>query len=323
MRRKILLAVFSAMVTAVGAADAQPQPGDDARYAEGAALRGQHRDAEALALYQELHARTQSPRALAQVALAEGALGRWIDAEAHLATALAATADPWVTRNRAALTASLVTVRAHTGTLVVACDAPGAAVWVDGRRVGAVGDELRVLAGTVNFEVRAEGRAPVARVATVPARGVAREEVWLPAPTRTAAATPVARAAPIETAPHREEPAPTDVRRTLGWVGVGTGAALVVGGAVAWALGRGAASAYNDDPSCPGVGAPSQPGECGSRLSEAQTLEPVGMAGVALGLGLGAAGVVLLATSGRGARPSVWWRACAVAGAGVACRVQF
>ncbi len=324
MWRDVFLPVFCAMVTVTGAAAAQPRPDDDARYAEGAALRGQHRDAEALALYQALHARTQSPRALAQIALAEGAMGRWVEAEAHLVTALAADADPWVARNRAALTASLVTIRAHVGTLVVACDAPGAQVWVDGRRAGDVGVDLRVLAGTVNFEVRAEGRPAVARVATVPARGVAREEVWLPAAAvaPAAAAAPVTATALLVTAPRRDEATPSSIRRTLGWVGIGSGAAFLVAGAAALFVGRSAASEYNDDPSCPGVGAPSQPGACASRLDTTQTLEPLGWTGMALGLGLGTAGAVLLATSG-GARTNVTWRVCTASGAGVLCSVSF
>jgi len=163
-------------------------------------------------------------------------------------------------------------------------------------------------------------------MATVPARGVAREAVWLP--TATAVAAPVANAAPMtNTAPPAtpstaNAPAPPNVRRTLGWVGVGTGAALLVGGAVALIVGRGAASEYNDDPSCPGVGAPTQPGECASRLSATQTLEPIGWAGMALGVGFGAAGAVLVATSGGSARTTAW-RVCTIGGVGVVCRVSF
>jgi len=326
MRRQLLSTALFTALTVASAASAQPRPDDDALYAQGAALRAQHRDEEALALYRELHERTQAPRALAQVAIAEGAVGRWVDAEAHLVAALASGADPWVTRFRAALMASLATMRAHVGTLRVACDVSGAAVWVDGRRVGAVGDELRVLAGTVNFEVRAEGRPAVARVATVPARGVAREEVWLPPAPAVGAVVPapgstnVAPAVAVGDAPR---PAPSTTLRALGWVGVGAGAALLAGGAVALVFGRGAASAYNDDPSCPGVGAPAQPDACASRLSATQTLEPLGWTGMALGVGLGAAGAVLLATSGGSARAAAALRACTIGGAGVVCGARF
>lgn len=324
MRRSLFWLTFVAAALTAGGASAQASP-DDALYAQGAALRAQHRDGEALALYESLHARTQAPRALAQVALAEGAVGRWVDAEAHLVAALAAAGDPWVARNRAALEASLATMRAHVGSLVVACEAPGAAVWVDGRRVGDVGAPLRVLAGTVNFEVRAEGMAPVARVATVPAGGVAREEVRLATAARSAANVDAGAPEParLAVAPPRGErpPAPSGLRRTLGWAGVGTGAALLVGGAVLWAVGRAAAGDYNDDPACPGVGAPSQPGECASRMSTAQTLEPIAWTGMALGLGLGAAGAVLLATGGGRAAAAL--RTCAVGSTGVSCRVSF
>lgn len=303
---------------------------EEASYSQGAALRAQHRDAEALELFRQLHARTSHPRALAQVALAEGAIGRWVDAEAHLTQALAAT-DPWITRNRATLVTTLGTVRTHVGTLEVICDDATASVWIDGRRAGNVGGPVRVLAGTVSFEVRTEGRAPVVRVATVPSDGIAREEVRLPAaPTPVLAegtpanGTPVTASATVDfaTPPHNTG----GLRRTLGWVSIGTGAALAIGGGVAWAIGRGAASAYNDDAICPGVGAPSQPGECASRMSTAQTLEPLAWTGMLFGIAVGITGGVLLGSVPPRTESRAAWRSCSpqVGGVpGIVCQVAF
>jgi len=89
MRSPLVPATLLVALTVASSASAQPRRDDDALYAQGAVLRAQHRDEEALALYRQLHERTQAPRALAQVALAEGAIGRWVDAESHLVEAAA------------------------------------------------------------------------------------------------------------------------------------------------------------------------------------------------------------------------------------------
>lgn len=140
-------------------AQTAPDAALEARYQQGADLRERQQDAQALAIFQEIYAQTRQPRALAQVGMAEGALG--------------------------------------------------AEVWIDGRRAGAANTPLRVLAGTAHFEVRAQGHAPVARVATVPAGGLAREAVSLVAagtePARAPTAAP-AQAAPVQAASHPTPP---------------------------------------------------------------------------------------------------------------------
>ena len=73
---------------------------------EGIELRRAGRDAEALARFERAHAVEPSPRTLAQMGLAEQALGRWVRAEAHLRAALAPRDDAWIERNRAALDAA-------------------------------------------------------------------------------------------------------------------------------------------------------------------------------------------------------------------------
>jgi hypothetical protein len=146
----------------------------EARYQRGADLRDQHQDAQALTVFEEIYAQVHEPRALAQIGMAEGALGRWIEAEQHLAAALS-TLDAWITTRRAALESALATIRTHIGQLEVQTSTPNAEVWIDGRRVGSANAVLRVLAGTAQFELRAPGHHTVARVATVPPGGLARE----------------------------------------------------------------------------------------------------------------------------------------------------
>lgn len=66
---------------------------------EGVQLREQGRDAGALERFQRAYAESRSARALAQVALAEQALGRWVDANAHLTEALAMGGE-WIETHR-------------------------------------------------------------------------------------------------------------------------------------------------------------------------------------------------------------------------------
>lgn len=72
---------------------------------QGIQLRVEGRDAEALAVFEQLHRETGSARSLAQIALAEQALTRYDDAASHLDRALAQP-DDWVIQNRAVLDAA-------------------------------------------------------------------------------------------------------------------------------------------------------------------------------------------------------------------------
>src|SRR3982751_2270792 len=62
----------------------------------GIELRRAGRDAEALEQFRQANQLAPSPRAAAQIGLAEQALGRWLDADGHLRAALAAPSDPWI-----------------------------------------------------------------------------------------------------------------------------------------------------------------------------------------------------------------------------------
>src|SRR5687767_8112097 len=112
MRRGALAIVFLSLAPSLALAQ-----GDDL-WERGVALRAEGRDAEALGAFEELHRQTGSSRALAQVALAEGALGRWSEAAAHMDEALAQP-DDWVTRNRATLEEARAEMARHGGTAAV------------------------------------------------------------------------------------------------------------------------------------------------------------------------------------------------------------
>jgi hypothetical protein len=143
------------------AAPAPPPAADplEAEHAQGVELRRQHRDVEARDLFRALYERSHAARALAWQAGAEGALGDWVNAEQHLATALEDTADPWVNQLRAELTADLAGFRQHVGRLEILSNTPGAEVWLAGERVATLPLQrpLTVRSGPVAVEVRATG----------------------------------------------------------------------------------------------------------------------------------------------------------------------
>ncbi len=169
--------------------DTAPTPEEDfARWMEqGIALREASRDEDALGLFHQAYEVSQSLQALAQIALAEAALGRWVDAEAHLRQTLATPgADPWVDQRRTVLEQELQRFDARLGRLTVLSSVPGATLRVNGRDIGALPHEepVRVLPGTVLVEVEADGHHPLQRQVFVSAGSLARESVRLvPIPT--------------------------------------------------------------------------------------------------------------------------------------------
>jgi hypothetical protein len=156
-----------------------PRPADLVKH--GLELRRERHDAEALAEFREAYSLEPAPRTLAQIALAEQALGRWVEAEADLRTALAASDDAWIAAHRSALTAGLATIKAHLGEIVVEADVDGAELLVNGAHAGVLplAGPLRIEAGTAVVEVRAAGYATARRMTSVEPGGSAREVVHL------------------------------------------------------------------------------------------------------------------------------------------------
>jgi tetratricopeptide (TPR) repeat protein len=126
---------------------------------QGISLREQGRDEEALALFERAYADTQAPRALAQVALAQQALGRFVEAEANLEQALTSADDAFIRRNREHLEGALGEIRERLGDLTVAGGVDGAEIFIGGQAVGVLPLDapVRVVAGSVAIEVRAPG----------------------------------------------------------------------------------------------------------------------------------------------------------------------
>ena len=228
----------------VGIADnARAQQGDaDALTREGLSLRRQRRDADALATFMRAYELQPSARVLAQVALAEQALGRWVDAETHLRSALAAPDDAWIESHRQVLGVGLADIQGHLGWLEVDADVSGAELWVNGARIGAVPlvHALRVESGSVLIELRAAGYASALRRTSVDAGETARESVHLvpiaaPQLGPASGIAPVAQADLTLTAPARTEPpryggATNRAMRIASLASFGAGAVGVVAG---------------------------------------------------------------------------------------------
>jgi xanthosine utilization system XapX-like protein len=125
----------------------------------GVELRRRHQNEEALQTFARALAISSTPTARAQVALAEQALGRWLEAERDLVVALAATDDAWIAMWRSALVEARTEIEKHLAWLTVKVDIPGADVQIDGVAMTAA-SEQRVVSGPAVLEVRAIGYAP-------------------------------------------------------------------------------------------------------------------------------------------------------------------
>jgi hypothetical protein len=284
----------------------------DALVAEGIALRERGKDEEALERFRQADALQPTPRTRAQIALAEQALGYWVPAEEHLIAALAKADDPWIAKNRAALDGALETIKKHLATLEVRGDVPNAEVLVDGKRIGSLPITARVEAGARTLLVRAPGYHATSRAVQVSPGSTARETIEL---TRATAdeGKPGDRAVILSTE--------GGTQRTLGWVAVGVGGALVALGVVGVVARQAAVSAYNDDRSCPGLGSATQPPQCADKVSRADTWQTLSIVGLAGGGVLVAGGVVLLLTAPTA--PVQTRIACGVQGSGVGCAGVF
>ncbi|MFO0560926.1 MAG: PEGA domain-containing protein [Polyangiales bacterium] len=195
MRRPVLCSIASLLLSANAFAQSSPNgaaatgqlaPPDDVARAEaliteGVSLRTQQRDADALQRFEQAQAIHGTPRGLAQIALAEQALNRWVAAERHLREALAASSDGWITRNGAALRSALSVIESHLGRLEVRTNVAGAELWVAAVREGTLplAAPIRVVIGQQPIELRAPGYQTATRTVTIAAGQLTTETVTL------------------------------------------------------------------------------------------------------------------------------------------------
>jgi hypothetical protein len=193
----LLLLIAGSLMPCGARAD---DPDVEAEHERGVQLREQHRDQEALDLFQALYDRTHEPRALARIALAEAALGQWDLAEEHMSLALQARRDRWIRRNRLGLRQNLALIREHVGSAEINCATPGATLLVRGqvRSAFPLSRPIRLPLGDTPIEVRAPGFQTARQNVTVSA-GTAVQVVIALAPEAPPAAVVVQTPAPLPT----------------------------------------------------------------------------------------------------------------------------
>jgi hypothetical protein len=241
-------------------------PDRDSLIERGLQLRREHRDSEALEVFRRTVKVFPSPRAHAQVALAEQALGQWVAAERDLRDALRAKDDPWIKSHKAALEGALEALGKHLGTLVLTTNVMPAEVFLDNTLVGELPmDPLRVAAGPVRIELRSKGYEHAARTVEVAAQTTVTEEIFLiaePAPEPVAAPVPppviqVDEAAHANRPVQMQKAAPDDslspaakTRRVLAWSALGAAGAFLGGAIAAQIVSEAKTADYNDDGQC-------------------------------------------------------------------------
>jgi tetratricopeptide (TPR) repeat protein len=260
----------------------------------GVQLRREGKDLEALDEFQRANALAPRPRILAQIALAEQALGRWVAAENHLQAALASQEDAWIRDHRAELEQALATIARHLGLLTVETNATDAELWIDGTRRGPLPlSAQRVASGSVRIEVRRPGGDPVERTVDVAAGTELTEHVEFVVPT-PAEEHGAERPPPAPVAAHRDHRR-RESSLTPAWVMLGGAGVLLAGALAAQVIHETAAAHYNDDSLC-FYGDLSRDERCGAyrgRAEAAQTLAVLGYVGAGV---LGSASVLLFVT---------------------------
>lgn len=296
MRVRLSAALFLASVCLTPLARAEPS--DEELIASGVRLRREHRDAEALVAFQRAYAQTASPRALAQMALAEQALSSWVQAESNLKRALASTTDAWIVDHAALLNRALASIREHLATLSVV-STPGARLFLNGTEAGSLPlGALRVPAGSTTVTLRIAPDREVTHSLDLPAGAFVIDRVEVPGTRPAPRALPATPAAAVPSAvspgsPVRGTEATTAPRqRTLAWCALG-GAGVVLSAALtAEFVHQSQAARYNDDERC-AYGELSRDQRCGVYRGRADATRVMATGGY-IGAGVLAAASLLL-----------------------------
>jgi PEGA domain len=281
----------------------------------GLELREKGDDEAALGAFRKAYELSKGARALAQVALAEQALGRWGTAEAHLGQAVARTDDRWIARNKPLLEQALTEIQGHLGSLQLSGGVAGAEVRINGETVGSLPLEapIRVPAGSVALEVRAQGFLPVVRTVSIPARGLARESVVLvatgpavSATSSTAMANDVAITTVGATTNTAASSSTTWGNRKTAAVVLGAGAVVALGVGTAFLFIRDSrAKDYNDPTAGCYTGDPNPSKTCMSLRDKEQSALVGGVVGLAGAVVLGGAAAYLFLTDHSADQKSV------------------
>jgi hypothetical protein len=282
-RRSSTLLAFLVLMMPVRAGAADGTADDFLQ--RGIGLRRERRDAEALIQFMHAYELDASPRALAQIALAEAALERWGDAETALARALSLE-DPWIERQRGVLRAELAEIDGHLGTLQIA-GPDGTEVWIDGVFTATLPALfLRVSAKHLAIELRAPGFRTDRREVDVVPGGIASIKAELePAPT----AVPLPASGKSLVTPFA--PSPTHMVITPAvWVAGGLVGAFSLSGIGFLVYAGDRASHYNNNDECGDLAGAPRSVRCASYAQQFHFADAAEMVSFALA---GAAAVTL------------------------------
>jgi len=135
----------------------------------GVALRKEGDDLGACDVFHQAYEQFHSARAAGQLGLAEQALGRWAEAEAHVREALRSPNDPWVRKNHDTLSHDMLIITAHVARLEILGQPEGAEIVVNGRAAGRLplASPVTTSVGEVDLEARAPGFQPEVRKMTL------------------------------------------------------------------------------------------------------------------------------------------------------------
>jgi hypothetical protein len=291
-------AATAALVMTLVAATAWSQPAAspiEQQQRRGVELLQRGQNQQALDLFRELYERTREPRALWRMATAEAAVGRWVEAEAHMRAALGSASDEWIRAQHTGLEQTLRQVQARVGLLTLRCSVPGAVIEVNGHAVTTF--PVRVVAGDVPVVVRAEGYQEASMTLSVPGNVEQAFVQDIELRPTGAERRPAAVGTPSATTERVQPAAGTSLMRTLGITSIAVGGAALVTGVVGLILRNSAATQFNDD----GCWMDGSSVFGGSRCADSQattaTMQTVSVVGFVLGGALAATGVVLLATA--------------------------
>jgi hypothetical protein len=303
-----------------------PQEEADELARQGIELRRRGDDTRALPLFEKAHRMAPTARSAVQLGTVEQALGRWADAEEHLAQGLRSPTDPWIKKNRAVIDESMRTVKTHIGSLEVTGAPAGAEVLVNGRKVGQLplGGGVRVNAGDVDVELNAPGHLRGFRTVKVNAGDFQTVVIRLQA---------VEQPPPPPPPPPPPQAAPSAPWQRWAAIGAFGGAAIGAGlGTYGVIRFNERVGTFNHDcgegpmgPVNRGNGLPS--GACNQLQSEYKSARTLAIVGYSVAGVLAATGVILLVTAPdaapTGESKVAWVCAPDLLRAGITCGARF
>jgi hypothetical protein len=316
-------------------------PGE-AAIRRGVELRRHGQDEQALEAFRKAYQTSPSPRALAQIGLAEQALGRWVDAEHDIRQALESSVDPWIGKNAVVLRGALEAIGKHIGSVQVLGEPAGAEVLIQGKDAGRLPmpSPVRVPIGDAQIEVRCPGFRGSSRVVTVVAGVLSRETIVLVRPVAAEPGSPPAMGpdlgltrSPVAPSPSPSPSSELDVspprwRRPAVWVAAGLGVVGVGLGVVETLVAIQKSKDFNRLPdNCMDGGNGNILG--GARCVQADHDQSVATWAAAIGFGLGGlfamTAVVLHLNRPAAAERKAAWLTCvpSLSSAGGACVVRW